>query len=82
MSEIARAYVQIEPTFTGVKSAIEQEMGSAGESGGKSFGGGFAKVLGSAGGVVAGAGKATTTRKSLRNLKRPKSLTPGINQSM
>ena len=57
MSEIATAYVQIEPTFSGVKSKIESEMGGAGESGGQSFGSGFAKVLGSAGGAVASAGK-------------------------
>ena len=57
MSEIATAYVQIEPTFNGVQSKIEQEMGGAGESGGQSFGSGFAKVLGGAGGAVATAGK-------------------------
>ena len=57
MSEIATAYVQIEPTFNGVKSKIESEMGGAGESGGQSFGSGFAKVLGGAGGAVATAGK-------------------------
>lgn len=57
MSEIATAYVQIEPTFSGVKSKIESEMGGAGESGGQSFGSGFAKVLGGAGGAVATAGK-------------------------
>lgn len=59
MSEIAKAYVQIEPTFNGVQAKIEQEMGGAGESGGKSFGSGFAKVLGGAGQVVAGAAKLT-----------------------
>ncbi len=57
MSKIATAYVQIEPTFSGVKSKIESEMGGAGESGGKSFGSGFAKVMGGAGGAVASAGK-------------------------
>lgn len=59
MSQIATAYVQIEPTFKGVQGKIEQEMGGAGESGGKSFGSGFAKVLGGAGQVVAGAAKVT-----------------------
>lgn len=59
MSEIAKAYVQIEPTFNGVQAKIEQEMGGAGESGGKSFGSGFAKVLGGAGQLVAGAAKLT-----------------------
>ena len=58
MSEIAKAYVQIEPTFNGVKSSIEKEFGGAGESGGQSFGSGFAKVLNGAGGVVGTAGKA------------------------
>ena len=58
MSEIAKAYVQIEPTFQGVKSSIEKEMGGAGESGGQSFGSGFAKVLNGAGGAVGAAGKA------------------------
>ena len=57
MSEIATAYVQIEPTFNGVQSKIASEMGGAGESGGQSFGSGFAKVLGGAGGAVATAGK-------------------------
>lgn len=58
MSEIATAYVQIEPTFKGVQGKIASEMGSAGESGGQSFGSGFAKVLNSTGGAIAGAGKA------------------------
>ena len=57
MSEIATAYVQIEPTFNGVQSKIASEMSGAGESGGQSFGSGFAKVLGGAGGAVATAGK-------------------------
>lgn len=59
MSEVATAYVRIEPTFKGVQAKIEQEMGGAGESGGKSFGSGFAKVLGGAGQVIAGAAKLT-----------------------
>lgn len=59
MSEIAKAYVQIEPTFNGVQAKIEQEMGSEGEKGGSKFGAGFAKVLGGAGQVVAGAAKLT-----------------------
>ena len=57
MSEIATAYVQIEPTFNGVQSKISSELGGAGETGGKSFGSGFAKVLSGAGGAVATAGK-------------------------
>lgn len=60
MSEsIATAYVQIEPTFKGIQGKIASEMGSAGEDGGKSFGSGFAKVLGGAGHVVAGFAKVT-----------------------
>lgn len=58
MSEVATAYVRIEPTFKGVQAKIESEMGGAGESGGKSFGSGFAKVLSGAGGAIGTAGKA------------------------
>lgn len=61
MSEIATAYVQIEPTFKGVKSKIENEMGDSGEKGGKSFSEGFGKVIGTAGKVVAGAAVAGAT---------------------
>ena len=52
---IGTAYIQIEPSFQGVNSAIAKEMGAAGESGGSSFGSGFAKVLGGSGKMVAGA---------------------------
>lgn len=52
---IGTAYIQIEPSFQGVNSAISKEMGAAGESGGSSFGSGFAKVLGGSGKMVAGA---------------------------
>ena len=52
---IGTAYIQIEPSFQGVNSAIEKEMSGAGESGGRSFGGGFAKVLGGTGKAVIGA---------------------------
>lgn len=52
---IGTAYIQIEPSFQGVNSAIEKEMTGAGESGGRSFGGGFAKVLGGTGKAVIGA---------------------------
>ena len=52
---IGTAYIQIEPSFQGVNSAISKEMGAAGESGGSSFGSGFAKVLGGTGKAVAGA---------------------------
>lgn len=60
MSEIATAYVQIEPTFNGVQSKIANEMGAAGESGGSKFGSGFAKVLGGAGSALGGAFKMVT----------------------
>jgi len=59
MSEIAKAYVQIEPTFKGVKQKIDSEMSGAGESGGSAFGNGFAKVLSGTGQFVASAAKVT-----------------------
>lgn len=52
---IGTAYIQIEPSFEGAISKINSEMGSAGESGGSSFGSGFAKVLGGTGKAIAGA---------------------------
>lgn len=61
MSEIATAYVQIEPTFKGVNEKIKKELGAGdvGEASGKSvgskFSSGFASVIGTAGKVVAGA---------------------------
>ncbi len=61
MSEIATAYVQIEPTFKGVQGKIQKELdsGNAGEESGRSIGSkfasGFASVVGTAGKVVAGA---------------------------
>ena len=51
---IGTAYIQIEPSFQGVNSAISKEMGAAGESGGNSFGSGFAKVVGGSGKMMAG----------------------------
>lgn len=60
MSEIAKAYVQIEPTFDGVKGKLDQEFGGAGESSGKSFSSGFGSVIGGVGKVVAGAVAAGT----------------------
>ena len=61
MSEIATAYVQIEPTFKDVQDKIKKELdsGNAGEESGRSIGSkfasGFASVVGTAGKVVAGA---------------------------
>ena len=56
MSEtIGTAYIQIEPSFKGVPEQINKEMGNAGASSGKSFGSGFASVMGGAASVVAGA---------------------------
>ena len=52
---IGTAYIQIEPSFQGVNTAISKEMGAAGESGGSSFGAGFAKVMGGTGKVMMGA---------------------------
>lgn len=51
---IGTAYIQIEPSFQGVNTAIEQQMSGAGESGGKSFSTGFASVIGGAGKAVLG----------------------------
>lgn len=61
---IGTAYVQIEPSFDGVVSKIDKEMGGAGESGGNSFASGFGKVVGTAGKVVAGAVAAGTAAVS------------------
>lgn len=61
---IGTEYIQIEPSFDGVSSKIDKELGGAGESGGKSFGSGFAKVMGGTGKAIAGAvavGAAATT---------------------
>ena len=57
MSDIGKAYVQIEPTAKGISKKIEGEMSSAGASGGKSFGSAFSGAIGGVGGVVAGVGK-------------------------
>ena len=57
---IGTAYVQIEPSFDGVVPKIDKEFGGAGQSGGKSFGSGFASVLGTVGKVAAGAAAAGT----------------------
>ena len=51
---IGTEYIQIEPSFEGVSSKIDKELGGAGESGGKSFGSGFAKVMGGTGKAIAG----------------------------
>lgn len=58
---IGTAYVQIEPSFDGVTSEIDKHFGGAGESGAKSFGGGFASVVGTVGKVAAGAVAAGAT---------------------
>lgn len=67
MSEIATAYVQLEPTFKGVQEKISKELGGgdAGEKSGKEqgskFGQGFASVIGTTAKVVAGAVAAGAT---------------------
>lgn len=58
---IGTAYVQIEPSFDGVTAEIDKHFGGAGESGAKSFGGGFASVVGTVGKVAAGAVAAGAT---------------------
>lgn len=55
MSEIGKAYVQIEPTAKGISKKIEGEFASVGESSGASFSSGFGKVLGGMGKMVVGA---------------------------
>lgn len=60
MAEIGTAYVKIEPTATGIVGKLNDELGAAGESGGKSFGDKFGAALGTAGKVVAGAVAAGT----------------------
>ena len=50
---LGTAYIQIEPSAKGIEGKIRQELGSAGESGGKSFNTGF-------GSVVSGLTKVTT----------------------
>lgn len=57
---IGTAYVQIEPSFEGVQSKINKEMGDAGVNSGNSFGSGFARVLGTTGKTVAGVVAGTT----------------------
>ena len=42
--QIAEAYVQIIPTTDGIASGIQKNLGGAGESGGRSFSGGFLKT--------------------------------------
>lgn len=54
MAEIGTAYIQIEPTTKGISGKIESELGAAGAAGGKSFGSGFASVMGGAGKAIAG----------------------------
>lgn len=51
---IGTAYIQIKPTTEGIQSELNKEMASAGESGGKSFGSSFSKILGTSGAVIGG----------------------------
>ena len=60
MAEIGTAYVKIEPTAKGISAKINEEMGAAGEAGGKSFGAKFGSALGTAGKLAAGAVAAGT----------------------
>ena len=57
---IGTAYVQIEPSFNGVVHEIDKQFGGAGESSSKSFGKGFASVVGTVGKVAASAAAAGT----------------------
>lgn len=58
---IGTAYVQIEPSFEGVTPKIEQHFGGEGEKASKSFGNGFASVVGTVGKAFAGAAAAGAT---------------------
>ena len=59
MSEtIGTAYVQIEPSFEGVTSEIDQHFGGAGKSGGNAFTSGFGSVMKGFGATTAVAGAA------------------------
>ena len=55
---IGTAYVQIEPSFEGVTPKIESHFSGEGEKASKSFGSGFASVLGTVGKAAAGAAAA------------------------
>lgn len=57
---IGTAYVQIEPSFEGVSSKINKEMGDAGTQSGKTFGAGFATFGKVAAGAVVAAGAGIT----------------------
>jgi phage-related protein len=58
---IGTAYVQIEPSFEGVTPKIEQHFDGEGEKASKSFGNGFASVVGTVGKAFAGAAAAGAT---------------------
>lgn len=51
---IGTAYIQIKPTTEGIQSALEKEMSSAGDAGGKSFSSAFGKIFGTTGAVIGG----------------------------
>lgn len=57
-NNIGTAYVQIEPSFEGVTPKIEQHFGGEGDKASKSFGSGFASVVGTVGKVAASAAAA------------------------
>lgn len=58
---LGTAYIQIEPSAKGIDNKIKTELGAAGEAGGKSFGNGFASVLGGVTKVTLGAVAAGAT---------------------
>lgn len=60
MADIGTAYVQIEPTAKGIAGKLSGEFSAAGEASGKSFSGGFGKIVAGAGAVVTGAVAAGT----------------------
>lgn len=57
MSEVAKAYIQLVPSASGIKGAIEKELGGEVDAAGASAGAGFSKAFG---GALAGIGKVVT----------------------
>lgn len=81
---IGTAYIQIEPSFSGVTPKIEQHFGGEGEKSGGSFVKGFASVVGTVGQVAgaaaaAGAGAvASIVKSSVSNFGEFQQLAGGV----
>lgn len=74
-TEIAKAYVQIVPSTKGVKEKLSEEMGSAGDAGGKSAGLGIANSIK---GVLAAAGIGLAIKSALTEGADYEQLTGGV----